>query len=628
MDFLRSSKKGRSRFSKALPAPPPLEKQPLSASKQLPSVPPVPPVPSKKVSAMSDKPLPPPQQLDQSLPPLPHLETKALPFMHIPRRPVAKQAPPPPTQSQQQPEPQDDRNSIGSLLSAYSRSSGESLIMSPDGSASQRGSVPTYTSEQDTAREAKINTPNSLSSSGDNEVPHSHYGAQKFTPHKGLPPPPEFQDERAPPPPAKTVQSPAVQSPTGLESPSSPQRPIWRRRSVKSDRNIEVHDLKLAVSHGSTAASHTDNAQPAYSAGPTSSHRQFPPRSTSNLPGRNVRPVRSQDQHPPVQEENMGQEASRLKQKIAHLRGGEEDAHVGTSHSDTALSPTQRLPTPDYEREDVRTPVVDTVVSPISPASSPEPAHDQAGTEPKSAIPRKAVTTHNVHAARSLPQMRVDEPVTNSEAPPTVTRDFAINPDPQAQHPPRSTSNQQRSHMHPPPREYTPYAPPSRAVAQGDMRSASREQRAETAEYRELQAKDLPPADPHASYFPMHGSEPVTPGIIYNAPPLKESMFDCYVKHRTMDRSRNRNYPLTCQTCAKADTEDRFKCQWCYVRMCASCLQIFNSNRRDLRKLMAHLEGNPLSGGSQTRPATAGGVEPAGVRTEEQQRQQLQAQAA
>ncbi|GKT44009.1 uncharacterized protein ColSpa_04190 [Colletotrichum spaethianum] len=617
MDFLRShSRKGRSRFSKALPTPPPPETDSSPKSKQLPSIPPVPPVPSKKTFAMSDKPLPPPQTLNQSLPPLPPLQTKALPPVHISRRPVAKQPPPPTPSSQpQSTSPEDERNSIGSLLSAYSRSSGESLIMSPDGSASQRDSAPTYASDQYGTREPKIMPPTSLSS-GDNE----HRGAQKFTSNKGLPPHPAYRGEQGPPPPAKPAQSSTVGSPTSAVSSSSPQRPLWRRRSVKSDRNIEVPELQLAASHGSTAASQPNTAQPSNSPAPFSAQQQqqFPARSTSNLPGRNIRPVPSPN--PASDAGNMGQEVSRLKGKISHLRDGQEGPNRGASHSDTALSPTQRLPTPDYEKEDVKTQVVDRVVSPVSPASSPEPARDQANNEPKPPIPRKAVTARNLHAVHSLPQLRTDGPVTSNEAPPTITRDFAVSPvspRTQKQLSPRSTQNQQqqqRGQWQHPPQDYTPYAPhaPAPGPTQGDQRPASRDQRPhqEPVEYRELKVKDLPPADPRASYFPMQGSEPPSPGIVFKALPLKESMFDCYVKHRVMDRTRNRNYALTCQTCGKADTEDRYKCQFCYVRMCGSCLQVFNSNRRDLRKLMAHLEGNPHSGGSQERPTTAAGIEP------------------
>ncbi|TID02523.1 hypothetical protein CH35J_004281 [Colletotrichum higginsianum] len=603
---------------------------------------------------MSDKPLPSPRSVnDQSLPPqqpppphalplpLPPLETKALPPVHIARRPVAKQPPPPPPPPQvSQPpstSPDDERNSIGSLLSAYSRSSGEYIIMSPDGSASQTDSAPAYASDHQYG--GKTLTPSSLSS-GENTSNSSnnneHNGAPNFTANKGLPPHPAYYTEQgSPAPPAKLERAPTVGSPTSYVSSTSPQqqqqRPLWRRRSVRSERNIEVSNLQLAVSHGSTAASQPNTAQtapPSAALPPTpaqqqqqqqpQNQQQFPLRSTSNLPGRNVRPVPSQPQ-PAEAADTMGQEASRLKTKISHLRDGHHHqgaANPGISHSDTALSPTQRLPTPDYEKEDVKTQqhVVDRIlVSPVSPASSPEPAgvRDQAGAESKPSLPRKAVTARNLHAAHSLPQMRVDGPVTSSEAPPTITKDFAVSPvspGPQSQLPHRAA----------------PSSSSSSNNREGDLRSPTRDQRPpppsaqEPVEYRELKTANLPPADPRASYFPTQGSEPPSPGIVYKALPLKESMLDCYVRHRVMDRTRNRNYALTCQTCGRADTEDRFKCQFCYVRMCAACLHIFNGHRRDLRKLVAHLEGNPHSGGQPGGAAAGAGNEPA-----EEQRQHV-----
>ncbi|KAJ0289100.1 hypothetical protein COL940_001701 [Colletotrichum noveboracense] len=533
---------------------------------------------------MSDKPLPPPQPLNQSLPPLPPLQTKELPKMHIARRPVAATKPVAPPKPQ--PEEHSPTGSIGSLLSAYSRSSGESLMAKSP--STQRGSAPMFPSDHEgTTKESKVLTPTSVSSV-DNEASYSRLGAPNLTHNKGLPPSPAYAREQGPPP-AKAAAG-GGDSPTSFTStPSQQQRPLWRRRSVKSDRNIEVPDLKLAQQQ--------------------QQQQQFPPRSTSGLPGRNIRPIHLQNL-PSTQEptEEMGQEASRLREKVSHVRGQNQtnDANVGASHSDTALSPSQRLPTPDYEKEDVKTPVVDTVVSPISPASSPEPAAaEQTQQQPQQPIPRKAVTdrnnVHNVHNAKSLPQMRVDPPTTSSEAPPTIARDFAVSPiSPEAQQgqfPARNSSNQQQQQP-PQQQQRGQWLPAARehAAQGGDMRRDQRPGQ-EPVEYREMKQQQDIPADPRASFFPITTPEPPSPSIVYSARPIKESMLDCYARHRTVDRTRNRNYALSCQTCGKADTEDRFKCQWCYVRMCASCLTVFNRNGRDLRQLLAHLESNPQSSG-------------------------------
>ncbi|KAI8303031.1 hypothetical protein K4K61_007485 [Colletotrichum sp. SAR11_59] len=512
---------------------------------------------------MSDKPLPPPQPLNQSLPPLPPLQTKELPKMHIARRPVA--ATKPVAAPKPQPEEHSPTGSIGSLLSAYSRSSGESLMAKSP--STQRDSAPMFPSDHEgTTKESKVLTPTSVSSV-DNEASYSRLGAPNLTHNKGLPPSPAYAREQGPPPPAKAAAG-GGDSPTSFTSTSSQQqRPLWRRRS-----------------------------------------QQFPPRSTSGLPGRNIRPIHLQNL-PSTQEptEEMGQEASRLREKVSHVRGQNQTngANVGASHSDTALSPSQRLPTPDYEKEDVKTPVVDTVVSPISPASSPEPAAAEQKQQPQQPIPRKAVTdrnqVHNVHNAKSLPQMRVDPPTTNSEAPPTIARDFAVSPiSPEAQQgqfPARNSSNQQQQQP-PQQQQRGQWLPAAREHAPqgGDMRRDQRPGQ-EPVEYREMKQQQDMPADPRASFFPITTPEPPSPSIVYSARPIKESMLDCYARHRTVDRTRNRNYALSCQTCGKADTEDRFKCQWCYVRMCASCLTVFNRNGRDLRQLLAHLESNPQSSG-------------------------------
>ncbi|KAJ0338810.1 hypothetical protein COL922a_005129 [Colletotrichum nupharicola] len=533
---------------------------------------------------MSDKPLPPPQPLNQSLPPLPPLQTKELPKMHIARRPVAATKPVAPPKPQ--PEEHSPTGSIGSLLSAYSRSSGESLMAKSP--STQRGSAPMFPSDHEgTTKESKVLTPTSVSSV-DNEASYFRLGAPNLTHNKGLPPSPAYAREQGPPP-AKAAAG-GGDSPTSFTSTSSQQqRPLWRRRSVKSDRNIEVPDLKLAQQQ--------------------QQQQQFPPRSTSGLPGRNIRPIHLQNL-PSTQEptEEMGQEASRLREKVSHVRGQNQtnDANVGASHSDTALSPSQRLPTPDYEKEDVKTPVVDTVVSPISPASSPEPAAaEQTQQQPQQPIPRKAVTdrnnVHNVHNAKSLPQMRVDPPTTSSEAPPTIARDFAVSPiSPEAQQgqfPARNSSNQQQQQP-PQQQQRGQWLPAARehAAQGGDMRRDQRPGQ-EPVEYREMKQQQDIPADPRASFFPITTPEPPSPSIVYSARPIKESMLDCYARHRTVDRTRNRNYALSCQTCGKADTEDRFKCQWCYVRVCASCLTVFNRNGRDLRQLLTHLESNPQSSG-------------------------------
>ncbi|KAL0929549.1 uncharacterized protein CTRU02_215448 [Colletotrichum truncatum] len=574
---------------------------------------------------MSDEPLPSLRTLPPFLPLSPSFQTKALQPACISRWPAAKQPPLPAAASPSQSTyPDDKKDSIGSLLLAYPMSSGESLIMSPDGSASQRDSAPVYASDRYETRGRRILTTNLLSS-----VDNEHHGAQSFTVNKGLPPHLANYNKQGPLAPAKPDQTPTVGSPTSLVSSSLPQRPFWGSSSVKSNRKIEVSELQLAVSCGSTAALQPYTAQTSYSVASPATERQqqSSPRSTSNVPRRHTRPVPFQNQT--SEAGNMGQEVSTSKGKISHLRDGQEDANWGASYSEATLSPTQCLPTSNNENEDVKVHIVDRVVSPVLIALSPGSACDQPNSKPKPPIPHKAVTARNLQTTHSLPQMRVGGPVTSNETPLTITRDFAVSPViPHARNQlsPRSAHSQQKlqkGQWQQLSRENAHYAPraPAPSPAQGDQRPTSRDPRPhpQPDDYRRFKIKGRPAVDPRPSYFLFQDSESPSLGIIYKALPLKERMLDCYVKHRVMDRTRNRKYALTCQTCGKADTEDRYQCQFCYVRMCGSCLQVFNSNRRDLRKLMAHLEGNPHSGGSQKRPATAASIEPTGKMGEQKQ---------
>lgn len=115
--------------------------------------------------------------------------------------------------------------------------------------------------------------------------------------------------------------------------------------------------------------------------------------------------------------------------------------------------------------------------------------------------------------------------------------------------------------------------------------------------------RNLREPDPMASYFPTQTERLPELGPVIPARPLRDSHFNCYQDHRTMNRRLNRNYPLTCQTCDKADTEDRWSCTFCHLRICESCLQQLNRHQRVLRRLVDELASNtPLSLSSMSRP--------------------------
>lgn len=50
--------------------------------------------------------------------------------------------------------------------------------------------------------------------------------------------------------------------------------------------------------------------------------------------------------------------------------------------------------------------------------------------------------------------------------------------------------------------------------------------------------------------------------------------------------------PVACMVCGKKDTETRWKCTWCCVSACGSCMQVLSSEDvgRDLRVAIERIE--------------------------------------
>ncbi|KAA6415567.1 MAG: hypothetical protein FRX48_00283 [Lasallia pustulata] len=69
----------------------------------------------------------------------------------------------------------------------------------------------------------------------------------------------------------------------------------------------------------------------------------------------------------------------------------------------------------------------------------------------------------------------------------------------------------------------------------------------------------------------QQASQPVDPSAFI--PPLTLLHFQCYQSHRSMKRSSNIHAPVPCMTCRVDDTEMRWKCTWCCLRICGACMQ-------------------------------------------------------
>jgi hypothetical protein len=567
--------------------------------------------------------------------------------------------------------------SLSSLLSAYSRSSTESIVRSSDGTVSARESGTNESSDHDylpSARSSKQqqheleqeqpSTPSTVTIASGLQhhkslprKPIAHGNSSQAAADSDSPPPPPSKDERRSPQPASPTRNPTSDLATSLASPSPPRPQIWRRRSRSLQGSKDLPNLKLDYSHGSTAATQAisqaqTQAAPELQKGTTQTHQKTFS-GIIGLPGRNVRPASNKEQ--PSDPQTMGSGTSKLKHlkdKFHSSRKSKEENEAAPKTTEAESRPSPyRPPTPEYQKQDVKTPILETVVSPVSPASSPEPAKDTAtssSTQLASLTTNDGIkppTVHmgpssasNLQPAKSLPDLKaktpspVEEPLPPISAYPATGRSSPALDSPAA---PRGRPFEPlgrpspRNHSARPDSRNGPARPDSRNQSiRPDSRRGpepdSRFVRSSTGDllyrgrygtlYPEM--KDLPEPNPEATRFPAPSGEVLPEGTIMKSRPLRDCHYDCFQRHKNMIRqaNNNRRYPLTCQTCEKSDSEDRRTCQFCHLRVCESCFEMLDANKRDLRDLMTKVGGKvhgghgTLSLSSPSRPGSALGL--------------------
>ncbi|KAI1488109.1 hypothetical protein F5X96DRAFT_105575 [Biscogniauxia mediterranea] len=437
--LLQTPKTGHSRFSKALPAPPPgLDDSLKLIPRKLPSLS-ASPLPPRKdsISAKSraanlnlnlsprDSPLPALPALP-TLPALPaSMETTQPPrqMNSIPRRPVAQPALAPTLATQPvdpSTVPRTNKmkrvSSISSILSAYSRTSSDSGNRLSQDSYHTKDSEPSYSPQQEGLDEKQQESTKAFSALSGNpyadEIPPTTDGTRELD---QVPPPLPMKDPARPTTPStiRIADSPTV--PNSVSMTSSPvssvngspgQREIWRRRaSSKSDRNLAVTGLKLTTSHGSTAATLQavkadplpPPPPPAQNSTPTTA-AALPPRGAS-LPGRNIRPNRPANLE--SNEEMVKLPGiSKLKELAKRGTGSKddqkEDVELQTKTQDQVeseaqvKSPIRAQPAAETAPASMRSHMAETVVPSASSLSSPE---YPPGESAKKVIPRRPVGT-------------------------------------------------------------------------------------------------------------------------------------------------------------------------------------------------------------------------------------------
>ncbi|KAI8635056.1 hypothetical protein F5Y19DRAFT_134389 [Xylariaceae sp. FL1651] len=430
ISFPQTPKTGRSRFSKALPTPPPGLNDRTMASRELPILPPAPLPPRKdsitvkSTSNMSlqskgfNSPLP-------ALPTMTEAPQLQVQTRSIPRKPVGQSITPPATSETTGAITKSNKmkrvSSISSLLSAYSHSSSDSAQRSSHESDFTKDSEPSYSPEREgmvglQAPPAKtyVDLINDSYSDKASEVTSN-------TIINSFPPPPPLKDPSRPRTPSAARPLDAVRdrressSPTSLRS-GSPQagREIWRRRaSSKSDRNLTIADLKLAGSNGSTAStSHTPAAKaelPLAPPPPKPNHQSattLPPRNAS-LPGRNIRPIKPVEL---VDDDDEMKKLTKLLKRVGRDDGSKSDQQgdklealrqdsaqrdprerkqpgaKGNTMATKPEPPTKDLPLPlslpTYQHPtttDTQTPAAEAGVQPVPPSELPAPPPKESG---------------------------------------------------------------------------------------------------------------------------------------------------------------------------------------------------------------------------------------------------------
>lgn len=411
---------GRSRFSKALPAPPPFEKTEEHAQVTLPvrkdSLPSRPALPLKDNNAgrsipsnMATK------VMDAPLPRLPTLSRVNSPPIVVPKRkPVGSGAsvksttspPPPPPARSGDISPVE---SISSLLSAYGTEDSAARY-SVDTAATQHsfsepsppklppkdslgGGVNNKLDRLDIVSPLALPTP--VSSRMDTSQRLSELSRPRG--QDDLPPTPPMKDSQRQRPTTPKTQSSKLSndSPSSLsnQSPSQPQ--LWRRRSLKAVKPLAVPELKLTSSHGSTASAQQvastmnngNHSRPDLehsvdgAAGDSPILNGF----DANSSGQSNKPTIAQTSLPTNPLPKMGNKKSKesldgfsqYAQEVEDSMGA--DNYKTSEYSPARLSPEvpeiRRPPTPEYATDETRSndPMIYSPISPMTPPDDPRP---------------------------------------------------------------------------------------------------------------------------------------------------------------------------------------------------------------------------------------------------------------
>lgn len=671
---------GRSRFSKALPAPPPglddpiksqvirpIRKDSLPSQQQSrpPALPPKDALAASVPSNMATK------VMDAPLPALPSLSRVNSPPTIIPRRkPVgsgasvksAKSPPPPQSVRSGDISPVD---SISSLLSAYGTEDSGARY-SVDTAATKHSfaepSPPKLPPKEtlvigngklDIVSPLALPTPLSSSSSKMME-PAGHQQLQQQQQYEAYtqgqqydrPPTPPTKDNRQPASPRSpqhSLETASISSTSvSTQSPSKPQ--IWRRRSLKSDKPLTVPELKLSVSHGSTASPQqvTDLVHNEAMKDAPAEHSRSMLNGSEGLSGQRIRPSPSQKSLPRnPSPENMGNKKSKesldgFSRYAQELEQGRPTGGFKTpQYSPAKVSPdVHRPPTPEYAKDEAHADGT-AIYSPASPMTPPDDTRlvvqGDDDTRPLSIIQEDPNNAEQTSSPAPPSGTFAGLPVRSSSRP---GNDPATSPRlPGLPRSPRPIGQPQNGTASPNTASATTLAPAPSITAAASSTTTSHARSTSSISVPTISVSDdgdastikaapspLPsammmtqaqqpkaifyeqpssptsptsarPGDP--AYFPMRHylARPIAPGTVLAAPAIKQSQLECFANHYRFVASRNEEHPLACQTCSIKDNGQRYACAHCAVRVCKDCCDVLMMNGRNLGQLVEMLRG-------------------------------------
>ena len=297
-------------------------------------------------------------------------------------------------------------------------------------------------------------------------------------------------------------------------------------------------------------------------------------------------------------------------------------------------SPVARLPTPEYDNEDIKTPVSESIISPVSPTSSPEfsPQRetqdlsvdtDDSLERESSPVDRQPLSASSGSNSCSGSDLDVRTPVQVSPPPAVTNAPNAY----QAQFPTRTSSKpaglgetvmppgQQEPILNPagvPAESPNGGSPHEELVAAIDPETTPRARARTspgvssdptqngmngtngtngttgTSARENLESNGI--EDIESEILPNGWGIPIPEGFIFDAPPVVDRHYRCLTGHRVMHPSRNIYYPLACQTCGVKDTSIRYTCGSCWLRTCFSCRNSLHRLTGNLRELMRQNE--------------------------------------